>query len=217
MVISEVARRRVLASGTPEERLQLIRNGVDLQRFQPGPPRVSGTARILFAGRLDPVKRPLLLVEIAQALLRRGGDFRMVVAGDGPEGPKLRKRLRREGLTERFDLMGSVEDLAPVLADADIVVVPSRVEGIPLVVLEAMASGKPVVASRVGAIHEVLDDTHGFLVERGRGEAERFAACLHALMSDADLRERLGWNGRLRAEAECDIEKAREMYRALFE
>ncbi len=119
VAVSDLVRRRLLAVGTPEDRIRLLRSGVDLDRFQPAPPRPGPVRQILFAGRLDPVKRPLLLVDIATELaaLRKKHDFRFVIAGDGPEEEPLRNRIRQTGLQDVFDLRGQVDDLAPLYAD----------------------------------------------------------------------------------------------------
>jgi glycosyltransferase involved in cell wall biosynthesis len=219
IVISEAARRRTCLGGTPEANIRLIRNGIDLARFVPGAPRpVSTPGRILFAGRLDAVKRPLLLVEIALALKERRGqaDFRVIVAGDGPEGGSLRDRTKRAGVAELFDFLGYVPDIAPLLADADLLLLTSRAEGIPLVVLEAFAAGKPVVVSDAGAVGEVVDAATGFLVQTGAGEAEAFAKAIDMLLNSPDLRERMGREARRKVEVEYSRENFRQAYRGLF-
>ena len=219
VVISECSRQRLLQAGVPGEKIRLIRNGVDLERFHPAPPRAAGAqGTILFAGRLDPVKRPLLLVDIALELikLRGGRDFRVLVAGDGPEGPSLRIRLRRAGLDSVFVLLGHVDDMPQVLAKADVLVVPSQAEGIPLSVLEAMATAKPAVCAAVGAVSEALDPSTGILVEPGPGLARRFAAALQRLLDDPGLRDAMGQAGRRKVEAEYDRRQSRQAYRDLL-
>ena len=219
IVISEAARKRIRLGGTPEGNIQLIRNGVNLARFTLEAPRpVSAHGRILFAGRLDAVKRPLLLVEIARALkkVRGQADFRVIVAGDGPLGALLQNRVERAGVTELFDFLGDVPDIAPLLADADLLLLTSRAEGIPLVVLEAFAGGKPVIASDVGAVGEVVDTETGFLIETCGGEVEAFAKAINKLLNSQELRERMGRQGRRKVEAEYSQEHFRQAYRDLF-
>jgi glycosyltransferase involved in cell wall biosynthesis len=219
IVISEAGRRHLRGFGVPDEKIWLIRNGIDLERFAAaGPSPRSDVKRILFAGRLDPVKRPLILVDIARILskLRTNQDFRFVVAGDGPEGAALRKRLRRAGLETLFDFRGHVPDLAPLLATTDLLVVPSKNEGIPLVILEALASGKPVVASNVGAIREIMDWTTGVLIEPGSGEVKAFAEAIHGLLEQPHRRAEMGRNGRRKVEAEYDLRKTRLAYQQLL-
>jgi glycosyltransferase involved in cell wall biosynthesis len=218
VVISEAARVRMLEAGTPEEKIRLIPNGLDLARFEsgalpPGPPH-----RILFAGRLDPVKRPLLLVDIAVALraLRPQADFQFVVAGDGPEAGALRARIERAGLAARFEMLGHVPDVAPLLADATLLVLTSRAEGIPLAVLEAFAARRPVVASDAGAVREVVDASTGIVIPDGDETAAAFAKAIDALLNAPELRARMGEEGRRKVEARYGRERFCQAYRELF-
>ncbi len=218
VVASEAARERLLRLGAKPESVRLIRNGIDLRRFSPPAPR-NGPRRILLAARLDPVKRPLLAADIALALLRRRSqpDFQFVVAGAGPEGQPLRRRVRQLGVEHVFVFLGYVPDMASVLAESDVVIIPSENEGIPLVLLEALASGRPVIASAVGAIGEVLSKATGFLIGEGAREAERFAEAIAALLDQPALLEKLGREGRRKMEAEYDMQASRRAYCELFE
>ena len=219
VVISECSRQRLLQAGVRDEKIRLIRSGVDLERFRPAPPRAAeAQGTIVFAGRLEPVKRPLLLVDIALELieLRSGRDFRVLVAGDGPEGESLRIRVRRAGLDSVFARPGHVDDMPKVLAGADVVVLPSQAEGIPLVVLEAMAVARPVVCSRVGAVAEVVDSSNGILIEPGPGEATRFAVALQQLLNNPGERDAMGRAGRRKVEAEYDRRQSWKAYRDLL-
>lgn len=215
VVISETARRHLIGLGNGAHKIRLIQNGVDLEHFQPGPVFAGRIFHILFAARLDPVKRPLLLVDIARALTRLQPpcDFRFVVAGDGPESIHLRRRIRSARLDARFDLRGYVDDLAPVLAESDVLLVTSRNEGVPLSILEAFAVARPVIASRVGAIPEILDENTGMLIDRRGNEAAAFADALLSLMNDPEKRHRMGAEARLRAEQHYDRRRSLELYR----
>ena len=219
VAISEAGRRRLVETGVPEERIRLIRNGIDLERFTAAPQDdFGGPKKILFAGRLDPVKRPLLLVDIATELvrLRPQRDFHFVVAGAGPESTGLKARLQRGGLEGLFTLLGHVEDIPALLAESDLVIIPSQAEGIPLIALEAFATERPVLCSRVGAAAEVVDATTGVLVDPGPGEAARFAAELDALLKNPQRRMQMGKAGRRRVRAEYSRERAQQAYRELF-
>ncbi len=219
VAVSDVVRSRLLACGTPESRISLVRNGVDLERFHPS----LETARherkqILFAGRLDPIKRPSLLVDIAGELLslRKKADFVFVVAGEGPEASALQARVRRKGLEGVFEFLGHVEDMPPLIAAADIVLLPSRSEGVPLIVLESLACATPVLASKVGALAEVVDSSCGVLIEPAGGEASTFAAAIDRLLNHPDLCRKMGEAGRKKVAAEYDLRRAREAYARLF-
>jgi glycosyltransferase involved in cell wall biosynthesis len=97
-----------------------------------------------------------------------------------------------------------------------VMILPSRSEGVPLVVLEALASARPVVASKVGAIPEVLDSSCGILIEHFDSAAE-FAQAIHSLLDQPELRERMGAAGRRKMEAKHDIRQTREAFSRLFD
>jgi glycosyltransferase involved in cell wall biosynthesis len=215
VAISQQAHNHLLAAGVRPERIRRIPNGVDLDRYRyhPEPP---GCRKILFAGRLDPVKRPKLLVDIARAMADVDG-VRFVIAGDGPEEPALRSAAQRAGVLDRFEFLGFVADMAPVFGDASVVIIPSSEEGVPLVLLEAFASGRPVIASDVGAIREILDQETGVLIRRGRREAEEFAGALRELLADPGRRAKMGRSARRKAELMHNRETMLQTYRELFE
>ena len=218
IAMADSVRDHLIAAGTPESKILLVRNGVDLERFRPAS-RPDGAARqILFAARLTARKRPLFLVDIARelAVLRPQRDFRFVVAGDGPEEERFRKRVHKEALEAWFDFRGQMDDLAPLLAVCDMLVHPSLSEGVPLVVLEALASARPVVASKTGGIPEVLDASCGFLVEQ-LDSAGEFARAIHALLDQPALQAEMGAAGRLKVEANHDIRKTIAAFASLFD
>jgi len=220
VAVSAAVRSRLAASGTPEANITAVRSGVDLDQFQPLPGRrAEGRSRILFAARLDPVKRPSLLVEIARELLARGsaGEFVFVVAGDGPAGPGLRAAVRRHGLEGVFEFLGHVEDMPPLLAGADLLLLPSRSEGVPLIALESLACSTPVVASNVGAIPEAVDESCGVLIEPGGSEVSAFAEAIDRLLSHPADRRKMGEAGRRKIAAEYNLRRARQAYAALFD
>jgi glycosyltransferase involved in cell wall biosynthesis len=220
VAVSDAVRQRLLACGTPGDRIELVRNGIDLERFRPRAETAAPERkRILFAGRLDPVKRPWLLVDIAGELLalRKKKDFVFVVAGEGPEAARLRAGVERQGLEGVFELLGHVEDMPPLMAAADVVVLPSRSEGVPLTVIESFACSTPVVASNVGAVAEVLDSTCGVLIDPAGREASTFAAAIDRLLDQPALCRAMGEAGRRKVAAEYDLRRAREAYRRLFD
>jgi glycosyltransferase involved in cell wall biosynthesis len=212
--ISQTAADCLRLAGVPENHIRVIRNGIDLDRFLPAPPAAGNT--ILYAGRLDSVKRPLLLVEIAAELAKLRDDFQFLVAGVGPEAAALHERLGRSGLGSRFRLLGHADDMPAVLAQASVVLIPSAAEGIPLVALEAFATERPVVCANVGAVSEAVTPDCGVLIEPGPGEPARFARALHELLSDPERRTALGRAGRRKVESDYSRAAAQLAYRNLF-
>jgi glycosyltransferase involved in cell wall biosynthesis len=229
IVISDAGRKRLEDMDTPAEKIRLIRNGVDLDYFDPrryerGRLRQQlrlkpSTAVVLFAGRLDPVKRPLLLPDVARELRRIRGKraTHFVVAGDGPEGARLRSVIQTHRLERDFTLLGHVADIAGLLAEADVLLIPSQGEGIPLVLLEALAMQVPVVACRAGAIEEALPVECGVLVEPGAYEEVRLAEALDELLRDPERRAAMGRQGRAFVEAHHSLDETHRQYRALLD
>jgi len=143
------------------------------------------------AGRLEEQKGHDLLFEALSAVLRQGLDFTLVVAGDGSRRSWLEQQALSLRLAPRVQFVGQVEDVGSLLAAADAVLLPSRWEGLPLVLLEAMARGRPIVATAVGGVPDVIQDgVNGTLVPPG--DAAALAGALEQLHRKADRAVRMG-------------------------
>ena len=220
VVISEGGRRRLIDMAVDDDRIRLIRNGVDLQRFRPGPRgRDRGPCRIVFAGRLIERKRPLLLLDIDRELQREppAEPYEFVVAGDGPLLSALRSKIQSGRRQRRFRLLGHVEPITAVLDGAAALIVTSSGEGLPLVILEALAMEVPVISSRVGAIDEAVRLDCGILVDNDGLEAETFADAIRELLADSRRRHEMGRAGRALVERNHDLRRAQAGYRRLIE
>ena len=228
VVISEAGRRRLIDMAVEERTIRLIRNGVDLEHFRTGAqPRgrlhrelrlARGTRIILFAAHLIERKRPLLLLDIDREIQRNptGQPYHFVIAGDGPQLAELRSKIQSRGCHERFSLLGHVERVAPLLADASALIVTSTEEGLPLSIIEALAMEVPVVSSRVGAIDEAVPPSCGILIENDGQEAESFAAALLELLTDKSRRAAMGQAGRVLVEEHYDLRRSQSDYRQLI-
>jgi glycosyltransferase involved in cell wall biosynthesis len=147
IALSRGAAAELLAYRLPPERTRVIPNGVDAQRFitQPWQPVSElDPVRLLFVGRLDQQKGLDVLLD-ALTLTRDRTRFRLRVVGEGPQGPRLQERVRDAKLDSLVSFCGRQTDVVPWYAWSELVVLPSRFEGMPNVVLEAMACGRPVV------------------------------------------------------------------------
>ncbi|MBK7947565.1 MAG: glycosyltransferase [Deltaproteobacteria bacterium] len=139
----------------------------------------------------------------------------VAIAGRGDEEPNLRRLAAELGIGSRVHLLGLRNDVDRLLEAADVFVQPSRSEGLPLAVLEAMAAGLPVVATRVGGMGEaVVDGETGMLV--GAERPDELARALRSLLEDDALRRRMGIEARARAEAEFSVETMARRYVELF-
>jgi glycosyltransferase involved in cell wall biosynthesis len=170
---------------------------------------------LLSVGRLRAPKDFLTLVR-AVALLEPGS-VRLRIAGDGPDRAALAGEIEHLGLGEMVELLGTRTDVAELLAAAHVFVLSSDSEGLPMSVLEAMAAGVPVVATAVGGIPELVADGETGRLVPPRDPAA-LAAALAAVSADPELRERMGDDGRARAEREFSLAEFRrahlDVYRA---
>jgi glycosyltransferase involved in cell wall biosynthesis/GT2 family glycosyltransferase len=170
------------------------------------------TPVILFFGKLQYLKGPQDLVEAGQTLLRRGvqAHFRLI-GNDSPTGPfgrsmleHLQRRIEpRFADAFRFEPARPRRELGPTIRDADICCFPSRWEAFPLVCLEALALGAPVVASDAGGLSEIVQHGESGLLFPA-GDAEALANCLERMLADPALRQRLGTAGPVRVRELCD-------------
>jgi glycosyltransferase involved in cell wall biosynthesis len=190
--------------GFEPARSRVIYNGVNLERFQPrpssGPPRPG--VNVLTVANLRPHKGVHHVIG-ALSLLRRP-DVRLRVVGDGPEAPRLEALARERGVSSQVEFLGLRNDVHVLMNEADFFVHPSLGEGFGLTVAEAMASGRAVVAFRVGGIPELIEHEHsGLLVQPG--DEERMAAAIGLLCSSPEYRRRLEQNALQRARERFDV------------
>jgi len=188
--------------GVDPRRLQTIENAFDPSRVRAravkGRTVRSGRLRIVSVGRLSSEKGLDLLLDAVARLGDDGLDVCVTLAGVGDEESRLRKQVADLGLTDRVEFMGFVKDVADVLASADIFAMPSRREGLPQALIEAMAAGLPAVAARAGGVPEMIEDgANGILVECEDRAALHLG--LRRLVVDPDLRARIGREAARRA------------------
>ncbi|MGG6897391.1 glycosyltransferase [Rhizobium sp. BR 315] len=178
------------ATGRPESEIRLIESGVDASNFQTDRPiDLAGRLGIEddeivigFSGRLSSEKSPEVFVEIAEAL-KDESKVCFVMTGDGPMRNAVEAKVRNLPLNVRFKFMGMVDDTEPYFALYDIFVLPSRMDGRPLALLEALSSGCAIVASNVGGIPAILEGTDaGILCAPGKAAA--FAKAIRQLISN---------------------------------
>lgn len=199
---AELERTLVDRHGADPATLHVIPHGIRIPpEAEPDPnvypPESRGKVIVGFFGRLSSEKAPDAFVEIARKLAAES-DLFFVMTGDGPERKRVLELIRKHRLAGRIYAPGFVEDALPLMRAADIVVLPSRIDGMPLAVLEAQALAKPVVASRVGSLPAMIEDGEtGFLCPIGNTDA--FCRRILELARGRALRERMGRAGRRRA------------------
>ena len=200
--------------GLPREKIRVVHNGVDLSRFPAfDVDRAAARAalgvpveRRLVAqiGRLAPQKDYPTFLAVAAVLARRFPDVDFLVAGEGPDGDALRRVALDRGLGERVRWLGVRNDVPRILAAVDVMLLTSRYEGLPNVVIEAMAAGAAVVATDVGGCRELVSPAqHGLLVTPG--DVDGIAAAAAGLLEDEARRVVLARAARRRVEAEFSV------------
>lgn len=191
--------------GIDEGKVRIVPNGVDIEKFKPLIDTASAKHQfglgagpcVLFVGSLIPRKGLQFLVEAAKKIVRDIADVTFLIVGEGPLRTQLDDNLTSSKLSGNFRFFGNLEeDVLPVLYGcADVFVLPSIQEGQGIVLLEAQACGKPVVAFNIGGVCEAVQNgTTGLLVERGN--IDGLADALLSLLSDSVLRKRMGLAGR---------------------
>lgn len=204
----------------PASRLRLIPGGVDVSRAagaQPVDRAALGVPddhdMLLWVGRLDPVKG---LDELVDAMgLLRDRPVTLVLVGEGEYEDDTRRRIDRLGVTDRVRLVGRRDDVPRLLAAADVFVFPSRTEGMPNALLEAMAAGLPIVTTDVPGCRDLIThESTGLLVRSG--EVEPLAGTVERLLTDRDLADRLAAAARRRARDEHDFARSVERYARLY-
>ena len=192
----------------PRERFVVIRLGIELeQRVAPDQDGRAESRRYLgigderfvvgWIGRMTGVKRTDDVLAAFKQLRDDGVDAVLCLVGDGPDRAQLEQRAHELGVVRDTLFLGYQEDVAPFYAAFDALVLPSGNEGTPVSAIEALAAGRPVVATRVGGVPDVVrEGEDGFLVEAGA--TEELAQRLAQLARDPELRERMGEQGRAR-------------------
>jgi glycosyltransferase involved in cell wall biosynthesis len=175
---AKAAVEQLRREGVPEQKIHVITNGVDGDAFAaPGREASSRPRRIVTVANLRPEKGHDTLIAAASTIVQHFGDVEFHIAGEGPCRGALEQQVLERGLSSRFHFLGERSDIPRVLADSDLFVLPSRSEACPNSVLEAMAAGLPVVASRVGGIPELVDSgVNGILITPDAPEALAAAA-----------------------------------------
>lgn len=221
--VSERAKRQALDEGIREDRIRIIFNGV---RPVTADPAVRTAVRtelglreqdvmILNVGRLVPEKAQQHLVDAAERLADHP-EYRFFIAGEGPCRAELEQQIRRKGLEERFTLLGSRGDVDRLLNAADLFVLYSDTEGMPVSLMEAMSAGLPCIASDLEGIAQLIPDDHfGTLIPAGNSEL--LAETIRQTASDPGKCGQQGKNAAERIRAHFSLDASCREYLQTFE
>ena len=187
-------------------RVYVVRNGVDLETFRPTELPPGSKARIIGIGSLLPVKRWDRVLRATLTLKQRGLDFLVRIIGDGPLRESLRQQAEILGVADRVQFSGYSDDVPSLLSGSTFLVHTSDSEGSPNAVMEAMASGRAVVATDAGDIPSLVDNCDtGFVTPRG--DDEKLVERMATLIANRDLCLRMGEAGRAKAEREFGLDR----------
>jgi len=200
--------------GLNPDKVRVVRNGIDLQRFdaeagmepQEPVPDAEGIPVVGAIARMEPQKGLSYLIEAFRLLRESGREARLWLVGDGPLRGRLESSVRNAGLADGVSFLGRRRDVPALLNRMDVVALPSLWEGLPNVMIEALAAGRCVVATAVDGTPEVVEDGRTGLLVPPR-DRRALAAALARLLDDEPLRRRMGAAGRARVEREFRMER----------
>lgn len=208
----------------PPSRVTVIYPGVDPTQFSVKEPPAIARRRLGLSdqgavigvlARLDPVKRHADLIAAFPQILQVVPTTQLLFIGDGPALPNLRRLVYETGVAEQVHFLGARRDSPRVLSALDLLVLPSQQEGLPNSILEAMAAGVPVVATRVGGIPEVVVDGDTGLLVPPR-DPVALAHAISSLLMNSERRRRMGAQGRARVEAYFTARRAAAELETLY-
>jgi glycosyltransferase involved in cell wall biosynthesis len=214
-----------LTLGVKAARCKLIHNGIDTHQFRRRSESQRGQQQFVKAsqhqiigamGRLSDEKGFDLLIRAIAELHRRGSQVELWIAGEGPARDKLQAIISEMGMADSVQLLGHVDDVLSFYESLDVFALSSLREGLPNVLLEAMALEVPVVATRIAGIPSLIDDQQsGVLVDAG--SVSSLVAALERLLNDEPLRRRLSTGGRQRIEASFSFERRMQKVASLYD
>lgn len=216
---SRAAADRLRSLGLRERQLRVIGNGLPSEAFAETAPvlaRVPGQLRVGMIARMNtPAKNHRLFLQMAARLRSRFPEVEFVLAGDGPLRAELERTAQELGLGRQVLFLGDRRDVPAVLASIDVSVLPSASESLSNVIIESMAAGVPVVASRVGGNVELVGKRRGMLVPANDDEA--LAEAVGRLLEDSEMRKTLGWAARTFAGENFTLERMRQRHEDLYQ
>jgi glycosyltransferase involved in cell wall biosynthesis len=226
VVLNEPLKEKLVEKGIPEEKLEVIPNGVNVEDFNVSEEEVERVRRkyglegvvVMFAGTITPRKGVLELMKAAELLNHR--DVLFLVVGnldlDREYARKVVEYAKDKGINAKFTGFVPYEDLKALYSACDVFVLPSFEEGQGVVLLEAMASGKPLIGSKVGGIPmQIKEGWNGFLVEPGN--IKELAEKIQYLLENEEERKKMGKNSKKLAEEEFSWEKIVKRYLEIYE
>lgn len=231
IVVSSYLRQELVGAGLPEQRIVTIHNAVDVEALVKGATPDEAAVRrrrlgiqpnqpvVTLIGRLSPQKGLDTFLESAGQVSQTFPDTRFLIIGEGPLREELQRKAAILGLSERVYFLGYQAEVLPLIALSDVISMPSTAEGLPFVLLESLALARPIVATRVGGIPEIVVDGETGLLVPPHDPAALADAVLRLLSNPAEA-ARLGEQGRWRVQREFSLTemawRTAEVYRQVL-
>lgn len=224
VAVSDLTLKKALEEGIHKEKISVIPNGIlpvtlkeaDRSEVRKQMGAGENDVVLLSVGRLVYQKAHEYLISAMPAVLKELPNVKVGICGDGLLRADLEKQIQSLGLEKEIKLFGMQANVTKYLAAADVFVLPSRWEGLPISLLEAMSAGSPVIATRVEGVDEVVEEgVHGMLVQPE--STEELVKAILQLSRDAAQRQRMGSAARLRVLERYTVDRMCERYLKLFE
>ncbi len=215
---SRAAANRLIDCGISADRVVVIGNGLPdsaFSRTPPALPRRPGLLRVGMIARMNaPSKNHRRFLRVASCLCNRFPDIEFVLVGDGPLKSELEREAGDLGIRDRVRFLGDRRDIPAILASIDVSVLPSVSESLSNVILESMAAGVPVVASRIGGNAELIEPNRGILVDPGNDTT--LAAAVEILLGNSDRRAEISQNAKKFVQSNFTIAHMQERHEELY-
>jgi glycosyltransferase involved in cell wall biosynthesis len=221
VAVSDEVKRRLLMAGVHEDKIHLVQNGIDLRPFDDATPSLRKNSTdhppiVGLVGRLSTEKGVDIFLRAAGRVLVELPSTKFVVVGDGPDREKLESLIDELRIRASVSMLGRRDDMSSVYASFEIMVSASRQEGLPIAILEGMASRRPLIATNVGAVPTVvLDGRTGVLLPPE--DVEALASEIVSLLKDSPRRESLGAAARKLVEEEFSAKRMTADYLRVYE
>lgn len=205
ITVSDDERLNLLQLGVQTEKAATIYNGVDLRKFRYHPKKQTDTFKVGILARLSSEKNHELFLEIAKRL-NNDRHIQFYIGGEGPEYTKIHQMIENTGLTQDVHMMGDIRDPEKFIGEMDVLLLTSHREVFPMVILEAMAVGTPIISANTGGIKEAINsDNVGFLVSDY--SIDDFCKYINVMKNNPSLRLKMAEDASLRVQKNFSLEK----------
>jgi glycosyltransferase involved in cell wall biosynthesis len=193
ITVSDASKEKLVASGVPREKIEVIPNGVDVRKYDEVKVKKSDIPRVIYIGRLIGYKR---VDDLLLAFSRLDLDAELYIVGEGPERKNLEALARKLGVDNKVTFTGFVSELRKIelLKSSHVLVLPSTTEGFGIALVEAMAAKTPVIAADIPALRELVGDEEVGLLFRPR-DVDALKMKLERLLKEGELRKQLSHEG----------------------